>query len=70
MTFSTLKNPRRARHSRSRVAWASAMLALFALGVLLLFAGRTSPAASSVGRNADSVSSAGSWGQPALLFEP
>jgi hypothetical protein len=48
MTFSTLKNPPRARHSRSRAAWATAMLALFLLGVLLLFVSGASAAATSV----------------------
>src|SRR5665213_2036058 len=49
MTFSTLKNPPRARHARSRAAWATAMVALFLLGVLLLFVGGASAAATSVG---------------------
>src|SRR5665213_2830535 len=49
MTFSTLKNPPRARHSRSRAVWASAMAAFFVLGVLLLFVSGASAAATSVG---------------------
>src|SRR3984885_5167692 len=49
MTFSPLKNPSRARGSRSRAAWATTMVALCVFGVLLLFVSGASAAATSVG---------------------
>jgi Ice-binding-like len=48
MSYSTLKNPLRARNSRSRIAWATAMIALGLVGVLLLFVSGASAAATSV----------------------
>lgn len=48
MLYSTLKNPPRARNSRSRIAWATAMVALCLIGVLLLFVSGASAAATSV----------------------